>query len=1828
MPPVRRPRQPVNEPIITAPVSTGPVRRPRTTAPQATPVTEAVKVPLPQPAKPVEAPKPPERAVEPAPTVEIKPAPKPNKRVEEPKPADYEGFESFGQMVEARRRLEGEDAFQQTAGKSEGAIQIFSKPVVPGYGPLFERTRIPPTGQAREADVPATVTDALLPQRSVGEAAGPSVLPSIDINKVLADPSLKDVAGPLKTVVTNKTNRGMSPNDALTEAIKELQELGGNYDDKGNWIGPVITDKIEGAPADPLVQSLAGQERAGSIPQYSSQDQATLAKEIQLAEMRARKEKEYEGAQTLTNSQGAVVRVYKKDETVTIPPGAGFVVRPATQQEIKAEAGKEAERDLGPALQFDLAKIKKIQENPEEYVKRGIVEAELPFGGARETTAGWALRILGAPASMVGTAVVQGLATVGEEQALDKARPELYKGSPYLAGIASPGGATEQMMKLAEIRQDSTIPLYGNKALYGAGGFLIDVLDPSIVAGGAVAKGFQAGWRTSKAVKGMKAAGLSVPTGPVREGVKAAAQFVGKEAVPFVDFTKGFAPTNLRNAVAIASTDEIAAAQRVVFARRLLDDVYAEAANVMEKNERTPAGWKRMSDEEKRPFILDDVNYKARKASVLAGLEGSLAKYHSGTKVSFFPEEAKALLSKGSDEFNAELAKLAGLEGDAARILDTSYNRLGDLISFAKGKQVSGPVLNREELAGYLERLVEGGYSDELVDVIELGKKAVANPALNAKLLRLMAYDDALDLATKATKSLGAEDVIGLTKNTWVRAVDVPKVLDGIKGTFLAETSKRLANNQIVRVDLGNGPVQAFKVSTQDPSFRKLEQLELSLSERGYRGPIITKGIGETGYITTDGFRALLERQVDNVAAKLQVAFTGRAAEQLSPASKAKLLEPAETRDLKTDTEKGIKRGLTSIAETIKDVPVIGRLAPWMKKQFAVEELVPSIRALREGDRLAAEIASLDKRLRYDVARFKQDPAFRATFGRNLSQDMEIQDIMLALSLGKKSRVEKADILEWLVDNSFHIKGSNMNGRSIFTTSTGQAVSRSTEEWAKVLAEQRDLTWELLSPAQREQFLFEARATKDPALGERAVDSIPETLTGREEIKRLVWEAADKPINESILTLLADVAKLLDNPRMISNTLNAKDIRAATTGKLAPDQVAGLYYKAATDDLIKSYTAKLINEDPVGVKLTVDGALRNYWDPKLAREAVGNDFGDQFITLDNLYEELLAMNIRSALHGAKPNDVADAAFQVSLARSPGTELIPDMPEIRSGGANYGTIKAAVEARPELYATLEEAAREVAYEVLRRNGWRPTTKTAIADLEATLADVLQQDPTKIKLFLGKEYDSLVDLVKNNKLRDIEARLAEDPSMSVKKAGKEMLQALQWMFYTATLGYRTRFHGVNWMTAPLISYATIGRVVDPGLGLAAASQAMKRRANIRGADLALSYKPEFNAHIATETMARRGNDANVIAFVDKLGRPYTYDDIYRNVVLGGAGRSEASSIINAQTYDDAITLLTAQGWTTAKAKALLGAPTQLNETIDTYYRLQVAIQALKEGRSMEDATALARRSLFDYGDMSAVEKEWITKFLVFYTFTRQATKNMIFSMMDPERFMRLVRTEALRRSTGDVAASYSGNEKDNVYDPSYMTTRMLFGTKELEDKKNKRLFLFGPDMPALSPLMMLDSTLGGEVARRLPFLGAAGVVDTKVMMDTSKLAPEHVIFPGLEIMETQLGPIKETKDADGNVVYNLSNEQKARYEKMLGLLPGVNTMIMDAARTGSILIGEPVPALKELSAVQKALWMAGLVTPSKGLTPEAAASKGYADMTKELGAAGQPLKEPRQ
>lgn len=257
--------------------------------------------------------------------------------------------------------------------------------------------------------------------------------------------------------------------------------------------------------------------------------------------------------------------------------------------------------------------------------------------------------------------------------------------------------------------------------------------------------------------------------------------------------------------------------------------------------------------------------------------------------------------------------------------------------------------------------------------------------------------------------------------------------------------------------------------------------------------------------------------------------------------------------------------------------------------------------------------------------------------------------------------------------------------------------------------------------------------------------------------------------------------------------------------------------------------------------------------------------------------------------------------------------------------------------------------------------------ALASGDATLAELGGPLGTVLGKAIREDFGRTANwnsyLSEMGSLAELEAR-GNKTAFAGRRALSFGLDTYNSLFYNMILYVNPRYHGTNIVTGPFIGYTTTGRI--PGLG----SINDGARTIMQGTDPA----------------AR----AAVIVTDRATGVPLTIGELYDRTIGSGVFKSEAMANIDPRFLDDARKLGVATGTSTAAnvARKIRDVPASFANATDNVWRMSYVIDAVKSGKSVDEALEVGRRSLYDYGSATAFERKYVAKNIMFYNFFRNS------------------------------------------------------------------------------------------------------------------------------------------------------------------------------------------------------------------------------------------------
>jgi hypothetical protein len=666
-----------------------------------------------------------------------------------------------------------------------------------------------------------------------------------------------------------------------------------------------------------------------------------------------------------------------------------------------------------------------------------------------------------------------------------------------------------------------------------------------------------------------------------------------------------------------------------------------------------------------------------------------------------------------------------------------------------------------------------------------------------------------------------------------------------------------------------------------------------------------------------------------------------------------------------------------------------------------------------------------------------------------------------------------------------------------------------------------------------------------------------------EEAGKIVSGAVEVPGKDLLRYSKDDITKVLDE----------------TDGKIPAEVQAAAYYRKETDRVAREAMSDLINTE-IG-KGRID--FREQLDPDLV-EAIETKLGPKPLGITTQVKTV-ANRARKQLQGKDRFEItAEDIVEIFPIRGIRPEVKLKNAEKLLQDPDF----------MEAIAPYFEIGEDVASGIIRRNKLNKTDVDVqeVERLFKQLTDKNGEEYKQLQILLGEDLYKQISAellaasegIKKDLLDLLEKRYSKGvtkATIDTLSSFKDTVEELRYLFILNT---RPRFHGPNLLTGAEIVYSTTGRIVNP-------------------LDLVEGVK-----------ILRNTNPTEII-FRDASGRGYTSGELNR--MLDTTGRSVYSTTVPKAQQTAVAELLESRPDNFLnlfrRSKEFLK---ELPQSEDLLYRYSMLKAALKEGRSVDDALALSRASMFDLSDISKAEEQF-RRLALFYGFQRNSLVNAINNMTSLKGLKRLTKTKRAR----DNLSRFFTSDEDREYAPSYARSRVLLGKIGFDFEAGKDLLIASPPLQGIDSFYSLMDFMQGDIqgliggALRPEFKAAFGV-DDKFSREIKQVPIEHINILKLstdhpeEVINYILAgfgaePAFSYADKNGNIVIPLDTKrQRAAYKKFMDYTSalGVVTPLTDYSRFISPE-GTKVEVLKEkLGKGARPLFMAGAVTPLTTMTPE--------------------------
>ena len=477
-------------------------------------------------------------------------------------------------------------------------------------------------------------------------------------------------------------------------------------------------------------------------------------------------------------------------------------------------------------------------------------------------------------------------------------------------------------------------------------------------------------------------------------------------------------------------------------------------------------------------------------------------------------------------------------------------------------------------------------------------------------------------------------------------------------------------------------------------------------------------------------------------------------------------------------------------------------------------------------------------------------------------------------------------------------------------------------------------------------------------------------------------------------------------------------------------------------------------------------------------------------------------------------------------------------------------------------------------------------------------------------------------------------------------RQMWDSYNSFYYHMILSVNPRFHGVNNLTAPLITYYTTGKIVNP-IKFA------------ESANIMLLGGPK-----SADTASRM-----VPVVTDRFGNIYTRGQLYDLAIKSGIFKSAINTEVAREFIADANDVMGrvsavenkfVAGANTARKKVFtpwrefLGDP--LAAWTDNVWRMNSIRDALETGSTIDEALDFGRRSLFDYGSLTEAERVVSRNFFVFYNYYRQSVVQFMKNFVEnPDRMLKLFR---LTKGLSDISiGDQNARDLSFYYPPEFGVARGIVKLDAASRSKEGEAILL-PMMPYADGLNIFAGMLADPVGTIIgpEMVGAKGrraweqgIIASKVGTFTklagqavfsdvkvdellevkvarNRIPPEHVaFFDGLGLsaqflstFNAQVKDATESENSYGGKVFVLSDSDFETYKAFLigAQATGSGRPLTEWGKISGVVGNEQLKGTYADTTLKKWLSGVGAITITGAAIPELQMRKGIRSQQEEI------------
>ncbi len=371
----------------------------------------------------------------------------------------------------------------------------------------------------------------------------------------------------------------------------------------------------------------------------------------------------------------------------------------------------------------------------------------------------------------------------------------------------------------------------------------------------------------------------------------------------------------------------------------------------------------------------------------------------------------------------------------------------------------------------------------------------------------------------------------------------------------------------------------------------------------------------------------------------------------------------------------------------------------------------------------------------------------------------------------------------------------------------------------------------------------------------------------------------------------------------------------------------------------------------------------------------------------------------------------------------------------------------------------EQVQNYAQTVLRNNGHNyKLSRGRYQDIEDSIDTLFNQNEGFARAMFGDDTfnqlkNELVTKTRAQRQRIIVEALNND--LSVVDMFGPVIDMMNEAFYISVLGLNVGSHVRNTVSAPAIVYQTTGKLLNREL--------VKSGENVvkHGKRIGSKY---YGKIVVRTPGGVTYTNADLFNILQESGVKSQFQFLQSEMSRKGKLIRELDALKDRNLSDWSYSWLKRVGRAPFDA---LKATVEVQTYEDMTFRAAVLIDALNEGRSVEEAAALARRSMFDYTDIDEGLNKWLRAAFVFSSFRIQNFKEFYRSLSSASKFGRYLKILNATRTTNALFRSMNDKKQlpYQMYYPQFAQTRIVW---EINNYNDRVAFAMAPSIPAIDSM----------------------------------------------------------------------------------------------------------------------------------------------------------------